>query len=492
MGNNNPILSLGKDVLLYVPGRLFPALFGFVGLSVYTRIFSPSEYGEYSLVMAVIGTIGLFAYAWIIQSNLRFFSDYKDNDLDTFISTSFFVLIISLFFSAIALLILAKFSTNSIIPIKYFILSIGVLISTSFFEILINVLRADRNPKYVSIFLILSSILSLSVSLFLIYFSNIRISAIFIGSILVNSLLCIFLSLKFNIPKRIKFRSFSSRTCRDFVNYGIPLLITMILSSILFLTDRYLIALFKGNGAVGIYSAAYNLGAYPMSIISSILIFAAFPIIIDTWNQSGKETTKILIEKISRYYLLVAFPSLAGTALLSEEFIQFLGSDYLVGHKILPLSFFGSTTLGLCVFVNKGLELTKNTKVSAILVGTSGIFNVILDLLFIPKYSYFGAGMATAVAYFIYFLLSVFVSKKYLAWKIYFNSTINIIASSAIMSVIIILFKRNLGESFSSLVFLILLGIIVYFMSLIFFREIKDEILFIRDFINKFLHDYNR
>ena len=40
------VINIGKEVLVYVPGKLLPALFGFIGVSVYTRILSPTEYGD--------------------------------------------------------------------------------------------------------------------------------------------------------------------------------------------------------------------------------------------------------------------------------------------------------------------------------------------------------------------------------------------------------------------------------------------------------------
>ena len=49
----DPILNIGKDILIYIPAMLLPALFGFIGLSIYTRVFTPTEYGNYRLTVAL-------------------------------------------------------------------------------------------------------------------------------------------------------------------------------------------------------------------------------------------------------------------------------------------------------------------------------------------------------------------------------------------------------------------------------------------------------
>ncbi|KKH68194.1 lipopolysaccharide biosynthesis protein [Methanosarcina mazei] len=479
--SSNPIFSVGKDTLLYTPGKLLPSLFAFVGISVYTRILSPAEYGEYSLIMTMISVMGLFTYSWIGQSNLRFYSSYKFNNLDVFISTSFLILMGSLVSSIVMLLFIAKYAiilrdTSSIF---YLPLSIGVLISTAFFEYFSNILRADRNSKYVSSSLILSSGLSLIVSLFLLYL-NMGISSIFIGIIIANIVLTLFLAYKLKIQKYIRIKSFSKNTMKEFSDYGVPLITTLVFSWILELSDRYLIAYFNGSEAVGIYSATCQLASYPMSLISSILIFAAFPIIIDTWNLNGKEATKDLITKITRYYLLIAIPALTMVIVMAKEMMWILGNAYSGGSHVLPWICFGSVISGLCVYVNKGMELTKNTKILSLLVGIAGSCNILMNLFFIPKYSFYGAGIATALAYVIYFIVSVIISKKYLTWSVNTNSLLNSIIASSVMGIILLITKGIIKGQLLNITFSLFFGICIYIIILLISKEITYEISFIK------------
>jgi len=488
MENNNLIkrlvLNVGKDTLLYIPSKLFPALFGFIGLSIYTRIFSPNEYGDYSLIMATVGIAGIFAYSWINQSNLRFYSPYRiENKLKVFFSTSFFTLVGTLAISSLILIILSKFSLLPYAVTSYIMLVIGVMFTMAFFETLMTILRADRKPKSVSLFRSLSSGLCLAISLLLIYIFNLRISAILLGYILTNLILSTIIILKFKFYKYIHFRYFSRKALKEYADYGIPLIATLLFSWILALSDRYIIEYFRGSAEVGIYSAAYQLAEYPISLISSIIVMAAFPIIIDTWEKNGDEPTKDLISNVIRYYLLLAIPSLVGIIVLSKDIMLILGKSYSGGYGVLPWVCFGSLMYGLCVYVNKGLELKKNTKVLSFLVGMAGISNIAMNFLLIPKFGFFGAAVATGSAYLIYFILSVIISKSYLKLTISGNFLKNILIGSILTGIALFMVKKSLGESFFNLLLLICFGVIIYFIVLFLTGEIKNEAVLVKNYL---------
>lgn len=476
------IKNVAKDTLFYVPFKLFSLLFAFIGLPIYTRVFTPIEYGNYALIIATTGFLGIFTYAWMNQSILRFFTSYKKNDkLNTFFSTSFFTSIGIVIVLSILLATLSKLSCLPQVIIQYITLIIGIIFTTALFETLMMILRADRNAKNVSLFGSISSGLYLIISLFLIYVFNFRISAILVAYILSNLILSTTIIIKFNYQKNIRYKYFSSKVLKGFIDYGIPLIATLLFSWILTLSDRYLIEYFRNSAEVGIYSATNQLAGYPVSLISSLILMAAYPIIIDTWEKNGDEITRELISSITRYYLLLAVPSLVGTIVLSKEIMLILGPSYYAGYSVVPWVSFGSLMLGLCFYSNKGFELKKNTKILSILVGITSILNIVLNLLLIPKYGFYGAGVATGLTYFIYFILSISVSKKYLKFTINGRSAKNIFTSSILMGLALMLVKEYLLESLLSLFLLICLGIIIYFLIIFLTREINNEIVFIKN-----------
>lgn len=478
------LLEFGKDSLLYIPSYLLPPILGFFSLFVYTRIFSPKEYGNYILVISIVGIVGVFAYSWINQSYLRFFSNYKSkNLLDTFLSTCFFSLGGTLFFSSVLLLVSSKFSLFSKSAQNYITFTILLIVTTGLFETLITILRADRNPKTISLLRCLSSGFPLIISLIFIFVFNLRITSIFIGTIITNIILVVIVVIKYNFHRYISYSNFSKKLFKEFLSYGVPLTISGLFAWILSLSDRFLIEYFRGSDEVGIYSAVYQLVESPMLLISSIMITAAFPIIIDTWEKHGEDTTIDLISNVARYQLLFAVPIAFGISSLSSEIVLLLGESYILGSKIIPWVCLGSLILGISNYLNKGFELKRNTKNLSLIVGIAGICNIVMNLYFIPRYGFYGAGVSTFFAYLIYFLLATVISNRYLKLRINAKSVLNILIASIVMWLTIIIVKEHIQRSIPNLVSLVVLGICVYFFILHLTGEMGKECKFIKEYI---------
>lgn len=478
--------NIGKDILLYIPGQLVPSLLGFISLSIYTRIFSAKDYGEYSLIITTLSVLSIFGYSWLSSSNLRFFSMYRDsNRLDSFFTTSSFILILSLITSLIAFCTLSMLSFFPHIISNNILILVGYLLVMSFYDTFINLLRADRKPRIISIIHILSSISHLLTSLFLIYVLNFGISALIVGYIISYLIFSVVIILKLNFYKHIHSKNLSMGIAKELSSYGLPLIATLLFSWVLIMFDRYIIFYFRGNYEVGIYSAAYQLASYPLSLISSIIIVAAFPVIIGSWEKHGEYVTRDIIADSARYYLLFATPAFFGITTLSKEFIQILDQSYSTGYNVLPWICFGSLVSGFCFYTNKGLELHKKTRILSYMVCIVGILNIVMNLFLVPKYGYYGAGVATCLSYIGYLIISHTISKKYLKLTVSIKSVSNLLISSFVMSFVLLTIKQLLDGSFIALSALIVLGVMVYFSVLAIIGELENEIFIIKAYLRK-------
>lgn len=470
------IKNFGWDTVKYVPYRIFPVLFGFLGLWIYTRIFAPEDYGDYMLINITISLLSIFAYTWIDEANLRFFSAYKkENRLDVYVSTGFFLLTGTLIILVIVLLALSYLSILPKALSFYMSLVIGDLVVVSLFEILLTLIRANRKAVEASLYRSLSSFLYLAISITLIFLFNLGIAAILLGFIITNTVLSLAIIMKYDYVQYFHIKSFSTETMKEYAHYGIPLTITQIFSWILLLSDRYFIEFFKGSYQVGIYSAAFQLADYPISMVTSIVLMAAWPIIIDTWEKSGEKATKSLITGLSRYYIIFVVPAFIGVTLLSQNMIGILTPEYYIGYTIIPMVCLAKALFGLCWFMNIGLELKKKTSILAILIGVSGLIEISLNFMVVPTYGFIGSSIALATSYLIYWLLSAIISRKYLAWDLPISSIKNVVLSTCAMAVVLYVVKSYLDLSILSLIMLIALGVLVYLFAMLLTREVWHE-----------------
>lgn len=481
----NVLRSILEDSVKYIPSQIFPAIFGFLSLSIYTRVFSPIEYGKYMLITATVDIIGTLVYSWLNQANLRFFSYCKkENKLEIFSSTSFFSLIVMLGISSIVLFIISKYPIFPQSIKGYLKFIVCLLFSTGLFETLMTILRADRNPKAISLLRSMSSALYLIISLLLVFYLKIGISSILVGYIVTNFILSFAICHKYKKVLIINISSFSKKVSKQFADYGVPLVISGLFAWILSLSDRYMIEYFRGASEVGIYAATCQLASYPLSLISSMIIMAGYPVIIEAWEENkGNEIVRELISNIIRYYIIIAIPLIVGIISLSSEFALFLGDAYSSGTNIIPWICIGSLASGLCIYINKGLELKKKTRILSWLVFIAGLCNIFINLLLIPKYGYYGAAISTCLSYIIYFLLSVYISYKNFRINIHFNTVRNTIFSAIGMQIILYIIKEYFEPSMFSLFLLILIGILIYFVLLSLTKEIHQESNYIREYM---------
>lgn len=477
------VLSVGKDTLIYIPTRLSPVLFGFLALFIYTRIFAPDIYGNYSLFEATIGFLGIFTYGWINESNLRFFALYKlNNRIEAFLSTSFFVLIAAVVVIAAALLALSWFSFLPRVLIEYFAIVVAILVVNSLFETLLTVLRSDRKPKDVSLYRTLSSGLCLGVSLVFIFLFGWDLLAILLGILLTNLALSLIIVLKFRFASYIHARHFSTDTLKEFMQYGLPLMTTLLFSWIMWVSNRYVIDYFKGPYEVGIYTTAFQLASYPISMVASMIALAAYPIIVDVWEKKGEEATNHLISDLTRYYLLFAIPAFVGIVVLSENMMVIAGKSYMIGYTVLPWICFGQLLFGLCFYTTKGLQLRKKTVVLAVLIGVAGMANLGLNILLVPAYGFLGSAVAMTLSYLLYAIFASWISGSYLKWSLPLGSVRNVVACSAIMGGALWLLRAQLSVSLAALFILVIIGAIVYTVAITLSGEVKSEFGLIRKY----------
>jgi O-antigen/teichoic acid export membrane protein len=481
------VISTIADSLIYIPTQLVPAILGFFALAFYTRVFSPSDYGDYSLLIVTISILSVFIYSWMNSSMLRFFSAYeRDDTLQEFLSTSFFTIVILLISVSIPLLILSSFGLLPYPFSAYVAVVMGYLISTALFETAMTVLRADRKAREVTIFRILCAGASLGVSLVLILIFHTGISGILFGTILVGFLLSLILGIRFRAQHYIRVKNFSQHTLRKFAGFGVPYIGSLIFTWILAISDRYFVEYFRGPTEVGIYSAAYTLGSYPIGFISGILVLALVPIVYDTWEKKSETAVQELMSYLVKYYLVLCLPLMFGLTALSAEFMRLLGSRYTSGEIIIPWIAVGSFALGLSMFY-QGLELHKKTKIVLLLTLIAGIGNAFLNLILVPLYGMYGAGISTALSYIIFLGLFMKVAWKYLPWRFPTRSLINCTAASGIMVAVLEVAKASLlsHQTVLDFVLLAVIGSGVYLLLVYATGEIRNELVVINQHLRR-------
>jgi len=173
--------------------------------------------------------------------------------------------------------------------------------------------------------------------------------------------------------------------------------------------------------------------------------------------------------------LIACVPAIIGLSVLSKPILSIMtGEQYFEGYKIMPFVAFGALFLGLQHRFQAGFIFYRKTGYITFSIFASGLLNVMLNFIYIPKYGYFAAAITTLISYAFLLFLMVIFSRRFFVWKFPFRSLINTTSASIVMGLIIF----NIGNKLTSsvlinLIFAISLGELIYFMLLFLFQEFQ-------------------
>jgi O-antigen/teichoic acid export membrane protein len=180
-----------------------------------------------------------------------------------------------------------------------------------------------------------------------------------------------------------------------------PLMLNGVLNSIFFRIDVVLLQALGGPLSVGYYSTAYRF-IDGLGTISSSFVLAVFPLM-SRQHAESKERLRTTVSISLRVLLAIALPLCIGTMFLAEQLVQLVARDrsheYLPHAAIalmiliwfLPLSFVN----GLFQYVLIAGGRQKRVTVAFVLAAS---FNVVANLLFIPRYDYLAAAVTTVLS----------------------------------------------------------------------------------------------
>jgi O-antigen/teichoic acid export membrane protein len=487
----------GKDALRYLPAKVVPAAVNFAGLLVFTHILSPQDYGNYFLVLTTISVMTIIGSNWVASSAIRFYPEFKQKgDLDGFFTNAVFSFVICNV--AILLLFAVGFLAlrTRIPPALSSMLSVGVLayLSSSAYLVLLYFLRASLQASAFSVCEIVFSAGKFALALLLVLLLRIGAVSLLWGMFVASAVISVLIARRFSLAGRLKRALFSPETCKGLAKFGLPLAVSSLSAWLLVLSDRYILGYFGSAEQVGIYSVSFSVVDRSIGMFYSVLMLAAYPIIVSTWEEKGKQMTQQLIRELSRYFFILCIPAFVGLSILSRDvFTLFMGRDFIESFKLVPFFAFCSLLLGAFQYLGKGFEIYKKTFLLALTFLIAGLVNVALNILLIPSYGYMGAGIAKSISYCILIILGVKMTYSFMPWLVRWRSLLKVALSAILMGAVLVLLKRFMAVTVANMILLIVVGSGVYCIVLLSSREIKkSETDFVKSYCSRLLRNPNR
>lgn len=181
--------------------------------------------------------------------------------------------------------------------------------------------------------------------------------------------------------------------------YTLPLLPGSVCIWILDRSDRFIIAHFLGDAAVGRYSTHYALGSL-LTFLFGPLQTTLIPRVNQMWDEDAKGAVRTL-ETSMRVYVLVALPGIAGIGALAEPVLAVMTSKEVAeGSRLSTLLIAaGVATWGFSILVSSVFYANKETKIVSLYTMLTAALNLGLNVLLVPRIGVLASGLVTFVSY---------------------------------------------------------------------------------------------
>lgn len=388
----------------YLLGTLIPMGVGFFKTPIFTRYFTPEEYGYLGLITITFSYFSIFLYSWLASCLWRYYNAYKkNNDLKNLYSNLFFIYLGA---SVILLIIAGIWYVTAKNPLvkQLVVLSLFLYFIKEFIGLYLIVIRLEGKALTYNLIHSGRALFSFGLLYVMTFVYHQRITAVLISSIYIDIIVLIFILLFVRGNLAFSIKSISNKTLMLLLRFGSIGLIANFCFLLISSSDRYIIALFCTVDDVGIYNQVYN--------ISQLSVVALITVFFNTVNPKLNKELEINFngsnQLISNYLfvlLLFGLPLITYFSLFSKQMAYvLLGEEFRSGHTIMPYVFISAFLYGLFLFIEIKFKFAEKLKDIAIGMIIASVINVVLNFIFIPLYGYKWAAITTFASYLFLFL----------------------------------------------------------------------------------------
>ncbi len=210
----------------------------------------------------------------------------------------------------------------------------------------------------------------------------------------------------------ISFKHITKKLYFKMLSYCTPLIPNTVCNLIVSISDRYLIAYIISESANGIYAVANK--------IPTILMIVA-NIFSEAWQISAvteDEGREHFFSRVCGVYQAIAFTTasiLIVTAHLSTKLLA--APEYYEAASYVPMLIMATTFSCIASFLSSIYMVERKSVCTLVTTMLAAVLNIVLNLLWIPKFGIYGAVMATLISYFAMFLVRAIHTRKYIKIK---------------------------------------------------------------------------
>ncbi|MEJ7778251.1 MAG: oligosaccharide flippase family protein [Daejeonella sp.] len=468
------IKKFAGQTAIYGLSTVISRLLNFVLTPIYVRVYPVKVYGTLTVMFAWASMLNAFLAFGMETTFFRYLNKYENEKQKVYNNTFVVVCAVSSVFLLFTLLFVKDiavwmqdgkvYNQDYATYVKYFI---WILLADALAVIPFAKLRADGKPIRYSIIKFANILIFVGLNLFFIYVVPFIIkqhlpgeSLItgwyrpgWVGYVFLSNLIASVLTLVFLLPQILQLQlKYDKKLLKDMMFYSFPVFIANISFIINENVDKIFLGYLLPSGIsdqeAGIYGACSKIAIF-LSIFIQAFRLGAEPFF---FSHAKNKNSGDTYARIMNYFVIAVcliFVMLVANIELLKYFID--GDDpkqkalYWSGLKIVPVLLFGYVSLGIYINLSIWYKLSDQTRYGLYISGIGAVLTIILNIMFIPEYSYVASAWISLTAYTTMMILSYVMGQK--NYPIPYNIKKNagyLLASVGIVFVSFVVFNRNL------------------------------------------------
>ena len=389
-----------RGLLGYLPANVTSGIVGLLTIVVFTRLLTPEQYGAYALAMSVMMVAHTLLFTWAEAAMARFQARAREQgEVADHMATIYRAwLMLALAFPLVSGLAvwLAPISDSLKTAVAAGLIAV---VFRSLIKLVQERRRADGEVAAASLLDMAQSAggFSAGVVYIVLGFGG---GGPLLGAAVV-AILCLIFTLRRELTMARKGHADRARL-REYAGYGLPVALSLILSLVISSTDRFLLAGFLHEQAVGVYHAGYSLANRTLDVMFIWLGMAGGPAMVAALERGGRPALDEVAREQSSFMVLLTLPAAVGVALVAHPLAQVMVGEALVegAAEVTPWIAIGAFCSGITTYyLHQAFTLGQRTRLLFAAMTIPAGLNLVLNIILIPRFGIDGAMWSTAISY---------------------------------------------------------------------------------------------
>ena len=400
--SNTAILGAGTFVSKVLVFLLMP---------LYTAVLSAEQFGTADILTQTANLIMPLAALGIGDGLFRFALDAGEDKRKKVFGSALKIIFIGIIPLALFVQIFRFFDIYD----SYIWLLLFYICAANLHLVCANYIRACDRTKAFALQGIANTVLTIALNvLFLVVFDMGVLGSVI--SVAISDLVvtaAIFFICK--LYREVDLKTTDRSLLQNMLRFSIPYIPTTLMWMITSASDRFIVTAFSGAAENGLYAAAYKLPT---------LISLAGGVFIEAWqfssvNDAKEEERAKFFGTVYRNYLGIMFMGGSLLVVMSKILTTILlDVSYYSSWKYVSVLGIAMIFSALSAFMGSVYFLEKRSVRSLVTASVGAITNIILNFILIPEFDAMGAAVATAISYFIAFVIRAIDTAKYMKFDL--------------------------------------------------------------------------